>query len=116
MPVTIQDSSEIAPTCAMLAGSMMIPDPIMLTATIMVSWTRLIFFASLEVFIGWSLRLRTDSRTCGGKSQIHDECIRCAWHSCPKCSKTPAAASIGPSGHRSKVPWKSASLVGSWPD
>ena len=31
--VTIQESSEIAPTCAMLVGSMMMPEPIMLTAT-----------------------------------------------------------------------------------
>ena len=38
--VTIQDSSEIAPTCAMLAGSMMIPEPIMFTATMNVSCIR----------------------------------------------------------------------------
>ena len=38
--VTIQDRSEIAPTCAMLAGSMMIPDPIMFTATMNVSCIR----------------------------------------------------------------------------
>src|SRR3954465_5472479 len=43
--VTSQDSSEIAPTLAMLVGSMMIPDPIMFTATMNVSWTRVIFFA-----------------------------------------------------------------------
>src|SRR5271169_6329461 len=41
--VTTQDSREIAPTCAMLAGSMMIPEPIMFTATMNVSWTRFIF-------------------------------------------------------------------------
>src|SRR4249919_1835548 len=54
--VTAQDSSEIAPTCAMLAGSMMIPDPIMLTATSTVSCIRLIFFALGVVFIAWPLR------------------------------------------------------------
>src|SRR3954470_8749590 len=43
--VTSQDSSEIAPTLAMLVGSMMIPEPIMFTATMNVSWTRVIFFA-----------------------------------------------------------------------
>ena len=42
--VTIQDSSEIAPTLAMFVGSMMIPEPIMFTATMNVSWIRLIFF------------------------------------------------------------------------
>ena len=35
--VTIHDSSEIAPTCAMFVGSMMMPEPIMLTATMKVS-------------------------------------------------------------------------------
>ena len=47
--VTIHDSSEIAPTWAMFVGSMMIPEPIMLTATRTVSWIRLIFFASAMV-------------------------------------------------------------------
>src|SRR4029453_4433131 len=42
--VTTQDSSEIAPTCAMFVGSMMMPEPIMLTATMNVSGMRLIFF------------------------------------------------------------------------
>ena len=42
--VTIQDSSEIAPTCAMFVGSMMMPEPIMLTATMNVSCIRFIFF------------------------------------------------------------------------
>src|SRR4030095_13909743 len=42
--LTSQDSSEIAPTCAMFVGSMMMPEPIMLTATMNVSCTRLIFF------------------------------------------------------------------------
>jgi len=41
--VTSQDSSEIAPTLAMLAGSMMMPDPIMLTVTMNVSCTTFIF-------------------------------------------------------------------------
>ena len=44
--VTTQDSSEIAPTCAMFVGSMMIPEPIMFTATMNVSCIRLIFFGS----------------------------------------------------------------------
>ena len=44
--VTIHDSSEIAPTCAMLVGSMMIPEPIMFTATMNVSCIRFIFFFS----------------------------------------------------------------------
>ena len=42
--VTIHDSSEIAPTCAMLAGSMMMPEPIMFTVTMKVSCTTFIFF------------------------------------------------------------------------
>src|SRR4029078_1029179 len=42
--VTIHDSSEIAPTCAMFVGSMMMPEPIMLTATMNVSCMRFIFF------------------------------------------------------------------------
>ena len=41
--VTIQESSDIAPTLAMLLGSMMMPDPIMFTATMNVSWMRFIF-------------------------------------------------------------------------
>ncbi|MNQ14658.1 hypothetical protein D3C85_276150 [compost metagenome] len=41
--VTIQDSSETAPSCAMFAGSMMMPEPIMFTATSVVSPMRLIF-------------------------------------------------------------------------
>ena len=35
--VTIHESSEMAPTFAMFVGSMMIPDPIMFTATMNVS-------------------------------------------------------------------------------
>src|SRR4051794_3160195 len=42
--VTIQDRREIAPTFAMLVGSMMIPEPIMFTATMNVSCTSVIFF------------------------------------------------------------------------
>src|SRR5436853_7669500 len=42
--VTIHESSEMAPTRAMFAGSMMMPDPIMFTATRNVSWVRVIFF------------------------------------------------------------------------
>src|SRR5882672_201150 len=44
MAVTIHDSREIAPTCAMLVGSMMMPEPIMFTATMNVSCTTFIFF------------------------------------------------------------------------
>ena len=44
--VTIHDSNEIAPTCAMLVGSMMMPDPIMFTATMKVSCIRLMRFAT----------------------------------------------------------------------
>src|SRR6516162_7746426 len=43
--VTIHDKREIAPTFAMFVGSMMIPDPIMFTATMNVSWIRFIRFA-----------------------------------------------------------------------
>src|SRR5512145_2306593 len=42
--VTPHESSEIAPTCAMFVGSMMIPEPIMFTATMNVSCIRFIFF------------------------------------------------------------------------
>ena len=42
--VTIHDSREIAPTWAMLVGSMMMPEPIMFTATMNVSCIRFIFF------------------------------------------------------------------------
>src|SRR5262245_64872408 len=45
--VTIQDSREIAPTWAMLVGSMMMPEPIMLTATMNVSCTTFIFLAAV---------------------------------------------------------------------
>ena len=41
----IHDRSEIAPTFAMFVGSMMIPEPIMFTATSTVSWNTFIFFA-----------------------------------------------------------------------
>src|SRR5262245_15025596 len=44
--VTIQESSEIAPTWAMLVGSMMMPEPIMFTATMNVSCTTFIFLAA----------------------------------------------------------------------
>ena len=42
--VTIHDSSEIAPTLAMLEGSMMMPEPIMFTVTMNVSCMTFIFF------------------------------------------------------------------------
>src|SRR6187549_2559359 len=47
--VTIQDSSEMAPTCAMFVGSMMMPEPIMFTATMNVSCMRDIFLATVAV-------------------------------------------------------------------
>src|SRR5262245_36693315 len=43
--VITHDSSEIAPSWARFVGSMMIPEPIMLTATIVVRPARVIFFA-----------------------------------------------------------------------
>ena len=42
--VTTHESREIAPTLAMFVGSMMMPEPIMFTATMNVSWIKLIFF------------------------------------------------------------------------
>src|SRR3954451_8963084 len=44
--VTIQESREIPPTWAMLVGSMMMPEPIMLTATMNVSCVTFIFLAA----------------------------------------------------------------------
>src|SRR5512145_3402674 len=49
--VTSHDSSEIAPTCAMFVGNMMMPEPIMLTATMNVSWVRFIFFCSAMILL-----------------------------------------------------------------
>src|SRR6266550_8595226 len=45
--VTPQESREIAPTCAMFVGSMMMPEPIMFTATMNVSCIRDIFLAAV---------------------------------------------------------------------
>ena len=45
--VTNQDNREMAPTCAMFAGNMMIPEPIMFTATRNVSWIRSFSWAAL---------------------------------------------------------------------
>src|SRR5580765_5373858 len=56
--VTPHDRSEIAPTFAMLVGSMIMPEPIMLTATSMVSCMRLIFFV-LAIVSPLSLVSRT---------------------------------------------------------
>ena len=64
--VTIQDNSEIAPTFAMFVGSMMMPEPIMLTATMNVSCMRFIFFAcccSAMAIAPWSSVVRDYSRT-----------------------------------------------------
>ncbi len=47
--VMIHDSSEIAPSWARFVGSMMIPDPIMLTATIVVRPAEVIFFAGSAI-------------------------------------------------------------------
>ncbi|MNJ29383.1 hypothetical protein D3C77_239470 [compost metagenome] len=44
--VTPHDSNDTAPSCAMLVGSMMMPEPIILTVTKVVSPTRPIFFDS----------------------------------------------------------------------
>ena len=44
--ITSHDSNEIAPTCAIFVGSMMIPDPIMFTATMKVSCIRFMRFAT----------------------------------------------------------------------
>src|SRR5262249_24618407 len=49
--VTIQDSSEIAPTLAMFVGSIMMPEPIMFTATMNVSCIRFIFFCSIGALL-----------------------------------------------------------------
>ena len=51
--VKIHDNSETAPSWAMLVGSIMMPDPIMLTVTSVVSPIRLIFL--LESAIAHSL-------------------------------------------------------------
>src|SRR6185312_3576425 len=48
--VTIQNKREIAPTCAIFVGSMMIPEPIMFTATMNVSCIRLIFLGSCMTY------------------------------------------------------------------
>ena len=66
--VTIHDSSEIAPTLAMLVGSMMIPDPIMFTATMNVSWTSVIFFVSIGASNALIATPARGPRTCGTES------------------------------------------------
>src|SRR5688572_27538463 len=69
--VTPHDNSEIAPTCAMLAGSMMMPEPIMLTATSTVSCIRLIFFVFVAFITGplWAW-------VWISRGQQKDECVR----------------------------------------
>ena len=57
--VTIQERSEIAPTFAMLVGSMMMPEPIMLTATTSVSCIIVIFFAPLAISLSYFLTHNT---------------------------------------------------------
>ena len=68
--VTIHESREMAPTLAMLVGSMMMPEPIMFTATMNVSWTRLIFLVAsatapplvTRLIVGSGLLFRSGSR------------------------------------------------------
>ena len=59
--VTIHDNSEIAPTFAMFVGSMMMPEPIMLTVTMNVSCTTFIFFCGISH--------RTPSFSCRASTQ-----------------------------------------------
>src|SRR5512139_2804638 len=49
--VTSHDSREMAPTCAMLAGNMMMPDPSMFTVTMNVSCATLIFFCASAILL-----------------------------------------------------------------
>ena len=65
--MTIHDSSEIAPTCAMLVGSMMMPEPIMFTATMNVSCIRFIFFCGSAMALSFiaAAELTREPRTCG---------------------------------------------------
>src|SRR5262245_24021306 len=70
--VTIHDRSEIAPTCAMLVGSMMMPEPIMLTAVSTVSCTTFIFFVVLAI----SVPLSIDSR--GGETRAEQSRLEAA--------------------------------------
>ena len=64
--VTIHDSREIAPTCAMLDGSMMMPEPIMFTATMNVSCIRFIFFCSaMPLLLHYAAGLIPGPRTYG---------------------------------------------------
>ena len=52
--VTPQDNSDMAPTWAMFVGSMMMPEPIMLTATRIVSCISVIFLGvSMIVLFGF---------------------------------------------------------------
>ena len=44
----------MAPTCAMFAGSMMMPEPIMFTATMNVSWIRFIFLGAVVSAMGFT--------------------------------------------------------------
>jgi hypothetical protein len=65
--VTTHESREMAPTCAMFVGNMMIPEPIMFTATMNVSWIRLIFFCSsiaVPPSVSGAAAIR-GPRTCG---------------------------------------------------
>jgi hypothetical protein len=66
--VKAHDNSDTAPSCAMLVGSMMMPDPIMLTVTSVVSPIRLIFL--LESVIANSLS-RLAGCGCSGLARPH---------------------------------------------
>src|SRR4051812_6569943 len=74
MAVTSQDSSEIAPTLAMLEGNMMIPDPIMLTVTMNVSCVTLIFLPGSAMVLsplGRGLPLFADDVGMEGDAAVH---------------------------------------------
>jgi hypothetical protein len=66
MAVITQDRSEIAPTLAMLVGSMMMPEPIMFTATMTVSCMTFIFFLSCC----WA-RMEPFSRIRASSGHVH---------------------------------------------
>ena len=83
--VTPHDRSEMAPTCAMFAGSMMMPEPIMLTATSTVNCIMLIFlvvvlsitsspvsrFAGVQASVATSM-FRRVSRAGNGRQERPD--------------------------------------------
>ena len=93
--VTIQDSSEIAPTWAMFDGNMMMPEPIMLTITMKVSCTTFIFF-------------------CDCAMASASECQRGRVHA-PHALTQSTSQVLRPFLSTSKRrPWMSASKPGKW--